>query len=270
MKVSMKRTMKQLIYDYLTPFPDDPKLEKAFNAAMLILIALNVLAVIFETVEPLYLKHKTLFDGFEVFSVIIFTVEYILRIWSCTVQEGYRSPITGRFKFALRPMQLIDVLAILPFYLPFIGLDLRFIRVVRLFRLFRLFKVGRYSQSLATILRVIKAKKEELTITLFTGLVLLIFSSILMYLIEHQAQPDRFSSIPESMWWGAVTLTTVGYGDIYPITTLGKILGVFISILGIGLFALPAGIVASGFTSELQNSKKQTKLCPHCGKELPD
>src|SRR5699024_5399228 len=119
---------------------------------------------------------------------------------------------------ALQPLQIIDLLAFLPFYLPFIGLDLRFIRVVRLFRLFRLLKMGRYSHSLTTLINVIRSKKEELFITLFAGLILLVMASSTMYLVEHQAQPDVFSSIPDAMWWGVVTLTTVGYGDVYPVT----------------------------------------------------
>jgi voltage-gated potassium channel len=134
--------------------------------------------------------------------------------------------------------------------------------------LFRLFKVGRYSQSLTTLTNAIRSKKEELSITLFAGFIVLIIASTLMYLVEHKAQPDTFHSIPDAMWWGVVTLTTVGYGDVYPKTVLGKFLGAGIAVLGIGLFALPAGIIASGFTSEIQKEKTEIKVCPHCGKNL--
>jgi voltage-gated potassium channel len=163
---------------------------------------------------------------------------------------------------------LIDLLSILPFYLPLHGLDLRIIRAVRLFRLFRLFKVGRYPQSLNRLANVIKSKKEELVITLFSAIVLLIIASSLMYFIEKEAQPDVFGSIPDAMWWGAVTLTTVGYGDVYPVTLLGKFISASIAVLGIGLFALPAGIIASGFASELQKEKHEKIICPHCGKNI--
>ena len=128
--------------------------------------------------------------------------------------------------------------------------------------------MGRYTKSLSIIQNVLKSKKEELGITLFSGAMLLIVASSLLYFIEHDAQPDTFGSIPNAMWWGVVTLTTVGYGDVYPITALGKIVGAFISILGIGLFALPAGIISSGFASELQTKPQEIQVCPHCGKEI--
>lgn len=264
------RKLRKLVFSILINPDPENKLSQIFNYSMLMLITLNVLAVILETEETLFQANKALFNGFEIFSVAIFTIEYVLRLWVCTDLEGYSSPIMGRIKYALQPMQLIDLVSILPFYLPFTALDLRFIRAVRLFRLFRLFKIGRYSQSLTTISNVIKAKKEELSITLFAGFVLLIISSSLMYLVEHNAQPDVFDSIPDAMWWGAVTLTTVGYGDIYPKTLLGKILGASIALLGIGLFALPAGIIASGFASEIQKKDKKKVVCPHCGKEISE
>ncbi|MCI0609203.1 MAG: ion transporter [Anaerolineae bacterium] len=163
---------------------------------------------------------------------------------------------------------LIDLISFLPFYVPLLGMDLRIIRVVRLFRFFRLMKMWRYSQSLSMIVNVIKSKKEELSITLFSGAILLIVASSLLYFIEHDAQPDTFSSIPAAMWWGVITLTTVGYGDVYPVTVLGKIIGASIAVLSIGLFALPAGIIASGFASELQDQPAKSQICPHCGKEI--
>lgn len=242
--------------------------ERVFNLTMIVLISLNVLAVILETEQNLYQQYKLIFDGFETFSVVVFTIEYVLRLWVCTDLESYSSPVAGRIRYALQPMQLIDLVSILPFYLPFVGLDLRFIRAVRLFRLFRLLKMGHYSRSMTTLVNVIKSKKEELSITLFAGFILLIIASSLMFLVEHAAQPDAFRSIPDAMWWGAVTLTTVGYGDIYPKTLIGKILGAGIALMGIGLFALPAGIVASGFASEIQ--KKEKVICPHCGKEISE
>ena len=264
----MQTALKDRFYDVLIPSNSQESISRYFNIGMLVLIFLNVLAVIFETEPDFYLHYKAFFDAFEIFSVIIFTVEYILRLWVCTKQEKYASPILGRVRFALQPLQLIDLLAILPFYIPFIGFDLRFVRAVRLFRLFRLFKMGRYSQSLTTLTNVMRSKKEELSITLFSGFILLIIASSVIYLVEHDAQPEAFHSIPDAMWWGVVTLTTVGYGDVYPKTLLGKIIGATIALLGIGLFALPAGIIASGFASEIQKAKPTPKVCPHCGKAI--
>ncbi len=167
---------------------------------------------------------------------------------------------------------MIDLMAILPFYLPkLIPFDLRFLRAVRLFRIFRLLKLGRYSESVRLLGRVLNAKKEELGVTIFAVLILLVICSSLMYYAEHQAQPEAFSSIPAAMWWGIVTLTTVGYGDVYPITLPGKILGAIIAVLGIGLFALPAGILASGFADEMQKKRSQASgICPYCGRKLDE
>ena len=166
-------------------------------------------------------------------------------------------------------MALVDLAAILPFYLPlFIKLDLRFVRALRLLRLFRIFKMGRYSSALQMLGRVVRAKKEEIFITALVLIMLLVVASGLMYYIEKDAQPKQFSSIPSAMWWGVATLTTVGYGDVYPVTAAGKILSAVIAILGIGLFALPTGILASGFIEELHKKETGKIICPHCGKEI--
>lgn len=233
-------------------------LSKIFDIFIMFLISLNVIAVILETVESLASQHMTFFRTFEIFSVMIFTVEYISRVWSCTVSENYRSPFLGRIRFIFTPFAIVDLLAILPFYLPMlIPIDLRFIRALRLFRLFRIFKMGRYSDAFQILGNVLKNKKEELFITIFFIFILLILASSLMYFIEHEAQPEVFSSIPDAMWWGVITLTTVGYGDVCPITIPGKILGSIIALLGLGMFALPAGILAAGFLSEIKKSEKK-------------
>jgi len=262
--------IKKKIFDILDDTRIDNDIERYFNIFMMILISINVLAVIMETEEAFFQKYQPIFYVLEVVSIAIFTIEYILRIWSCTEDPKYRSPILGRIQYALKPMAIIDLIAFLPFYLPLGGLDLRFVRIIRLFRIFRLFKMGRYAQSLNKLVRVIKAKKEELLVTLFSGCILLVIASSLVYLVERDAQPEVFSSIPASLWRGVVTLTTVGYGDIYPKTVIGKVISGAIAVLGIGLFAMPAGIIASGFAAELQSEKenKNVVICPHCGKAI--
>jgi voltage-gated potassium channel len=176
-------------------------------------------------------------------------------------------------------MAIIDLMATLPFYIPMIiPMDLRFVRALRLFRLFRFFKLARYSHSMKTIVNVVKSRKEDLLITLSMVIILLIFASSLLYYAEKDIQPDKFTSIPSSMWWGVATLTTVGYGDIFPVTPIGKVFSSIIAIIGIGLFALPTGILASAFSDEMQRQRDEEKelekeqqkhCCPHCGKELP-
>jgi voltage-gated potassium channel len=164
-------------------------------------------------------------------------------------------------------MSLIDLAAILPFYLPmFLPVDLRFMRVLRLFRLFRIFKIGKFSHSMTVLIAILKSKKEDLIITLTAGIILLIFASSLMYFMEHPVQPEAFPDIPAAMWWGVITLTTVGYGDVYPVTTIGKFFGAIIAFLGVGMFALPAGILASGFSEIIKGER--IKRCPHCDKDI--
>ncbi len=236
---------------------------------LIVLISLNVLAVVIETVASLS-RFDNYFRSFEIFSVAIFTVEYLLRLWSCVESERFSGAIRGRLRYASSPMALIDLLAIVPFYLPLIfAIDLRFVRILRLFRIFRLFKIGRYSNSLRLMGNVFKAKKEELGIVLLIVLLILILASSFLYYIEHESQPEAFSSIPAAMWWGIATLTTVGYGDIYPVTPLGKLLGSLIALLGVGIIALPAGILASGFNEAIKKESKKSK-CPHCGKDLDE
>ncbi|MBA7542348.1 hypothetical protein ES705_34669 [subsurface metagenome] len=246
--------MKKQIFEILEA---KSTIGKIFNILLMVLISLNVIAVILETVESICFKYSVLFGRFEIFSVIIFSIEYLLRLWTCIYHKKHQSPITGRIKYILGPLALIDLFAILPFYLPMIiPLDLRFIRIIRIFRIFRLFKMGRYSTSLKTLNNVLVEKKEQLLLVIFVILILLIIVSSVMYLVEKEAQPEVFSSIPATMWWAVITLTTVGYGDIYPITPLGKFLGAIIAFLGIGMFAIPAGILSSGLVEAIQGKNR--------------
>ncbi|HYO62939.1 MAG TPA: ion transporter [Pyrinomonadaceae bacterium] len=261
----MKRRLFKIIE---RPTADDFP-SRVFVVFIMTLIVFNVMAVILETVEEIARPLARVFALFEDFSVAVFTAEYVLRLWACVSEAKYRHPVRGRLRYALTPLALVDLLAIVPFYLEFLPVDLRFVRVLRLFRLFRIFKLARYSASMRTLDDVIRAKKEELLVTLFVVVILLIFASSTMYYAENEAQPDKFSSIPSAMWWGVATLTTVGYGDVFPVTPVGRLLGAVIAVLGVGLFALPTGILASGFSEELQKSRQRERaVCPHCGRDL--
>jgi len=244
---------------------------RVFDACILSLIFLNVVALIVATVGHVQREYGGFLYTFEAISVAVFTVEYLARLWACTVTPAYRRPILGRIRFALRPMPLVDLIAILPFFLPFLGFDLRFVRMFRLFRLVRIAKIGRYYSSLRLMGSVIASKKEELILTTAMLMLLLVVSSCLMYECEHYAQPEAFPDIPSTMWWSVVTLTTVGYGDVYPETAAGKFFAAIIAILGIGMFALPTGIVGAGFVEEISQRKEAEQedgKCPHCGGEL--
>jgi voltage-gated potassium channel len=192
-------------------------------------------------------------------------------LWIAPLDARYSKPVIGRIRYAFSLMAVVDLLAILPAFMPLIfPLDLRILRFLRLFRLFRLFKLSRYVESLNTLDDVVRSKKEELLVTVVMIGMLLVFASSLMYIVETEAQPDKFPDIPSAMWWGVATLTTVGYGDVFPITALGKLLGGFIAFLGIGMFALPTGILASGFSEEIKKRRDKDKICecPHCGGDI--
>lgn len=254
----MSRSTKEKILKTLDKADEQDIISKRFDQFIMALILLNVAAVIIETVDSIHTRYAQFFEYFEIFSVIVFSVEYIIRIWACTALEKYKHPVWGRLRYMVSVEAIIDLLAIIPFYLPFLinHADGRIMRVLRLFRLFRIFKLGRYSLAFGLITSVIKKRREELVVTLTLLIIMLIFASTLMYYIEYEEGKEGFQSIPETMWWGVATLTTVGYGDVYPVTALGKVLGAIIAILGVGLFALPAGIIAAGFESELSNRKK--------------
>lgn len=228
-----------------------------------VLIVLNAFAVVLETVETIIMPHEQAFHVFEIFSVSIFAVEYVARVWVANLIPQYQHPVGGRIRYMLTPMALIDFLSILPFFLSLVGVDLR---VLRLVRLLRLLKLTRYSKAMNRIAGAIKASKDELVMLLVIMAVLLLISATLIYFAENEAQPEAFSSIPASLWWAVVTLATIGYGDVYPVTLAGKIIAGIAAIFGIGMFALPGGIIASELISRVK--EKDMQVCPHCGKKL--
>lgn len=236
------------------------------NVFLTIVISLNAVAIILDTVPAIYNKYHQLFFDFEVFSVVVFTIEYFLRLWSCVEDPDYKGAIKGRLKFVFSMWGLIDLLSFLPFYLSIFITDLGFVRILRLLRMLRLLRVSRYFHALKVIQNVVREKREELVLSFVFIIFILIISSSMVYYVEHEAQPDKFVSIPESMWWGVNAMTTVGYGDLHPITPLGKFLGGLIAILGVAIFALPTGILASGFAEQIRGNQKVK--CPHCGEEF--
>ena len=222
-----------------------------FDRFMLVLIVTNVIAVAAETVIPFHAEYEIHFLYFEIFSVIIFSVEYLGRIWVCV--ENFRGQEVNGFKARLRyvltPMAIIDFIAIMPFYLATFGMpDLRFLRI---FRLLRLLKLVRYSHGLTTMGRVLYDERRSLTAALIIMVGATFFAATIMYFIERELQPDAFGSIPHSLWWAIATLTTVGYGDVVPMTGLGRLIGGMVMIFGLAFYAIPIGIVASAFTSEI-------------------
>lgn len=266
----MARSVKLLLYRLLEDQSGSYPHARLVRGFLIVLIVLNVGAVMLETLDELSDTYKHLFRAFEWVSVVVFTVEYGIRIWIATELKGIEG-VKARLRSMASPLMIIDLLAILPFYLPFLlPTDLIFLRALRLMRLIRVLKLGRYSDSIRIFTAVILLKKEQLAVAAFGMGILLIVASSLMYYAEHQVQPAVFGSIPHSLWWAVVTLTTVGYGDAYPVTAAGQMLGGFISILGIAMFALPAGILSAGFVEYAAKEKQKTRRqrCPKCGAPL--
>ncbi len=235
-------------------------MSRIVNVLLILLISLNVIAIIFESVEPIFQRYGRIFRYFEVFSVAVFTIEYFARIWSSIDSDAISdsSPVVGRIKYMLTPLALVDLIAILPFYLSlYISIDLRFLRGLRLLRLF---KLSRYSPALGALLDVVQKEAEAIMAALVVLLILLVMSATGIYILENEIQPDTFGSIPSSMWWAIVTLTTVGYGDIVPLTAMGKVFGGLIGLLGIGMIALPAAILASGFVENIHDRKERYNI----------
>jgi voltage-gated potassium channel len=258
-------SLRRHVWEIVEVAKTGDRASRVFDILILSLIFLNVPAAILDTVPEINARAGGLFYSFEMFSVAVFTVEYLLRLWACQSDPRYAHPIFGRVGFAMRPMLLIDLAAILPFYLPFFGVDLLSLRALRLLRILRIVKLERYYSSLGLILRVLKSKREELILASAFMILLLIISASILYHCENPYQPEVFSSIPATMWWAIETLTTVGYGDMCPVTAIGKVFASIIAILGIGMFALPTGILGAGFVEELQSAKSPEEVCPHCG-----
>lgn len=261
-------TLRRRLYLILEPKEKGGVLESVFEIILVTIIILNIVAIVLASIEEEFQSYQTLFNNFELFSVIFFTIEYIARIYSIVENPQYKDSVRGRLKYSGTAMAIIDLLAFVPYYLTFLPIDFRFLRIFRLMALFRMFKIARYMQALDIFKRVIAERREQLLLSFVFILFILVIISFFMFYAEHEAQPDKFGSIPEAMWWGVATLTTVGYGDVVPITAWGKVLGGLFAIAGVGFLALPAGILSSGFYEMLHKPKVKEHVCPHCGKSF--
>lgn len=228
-------------------------LSRVVNLALIALIALNVMAVLLESVASIHAAHRLAFNAFEAFSVTVFTAEYLLRLWVAPEGRPALPPGTARLRWIRTPMAIIDLVAILPSILAmFVPFDLRLLRVIRVLRVF---KLTRYSSAMTILVEVFREEASSFFAVIFILFILLILVSTGAYIVEHKAQPDDFGSIPAAMWWAIVTLTTVGYGDVTPITPLGRVFGGLATLIGIGVAALPAGILASGLNTHLHRRR---------------
>ena len=253
----MTKSTRRQVYELIEVGIRTDPLSRAIDFGLIGLIALNVLAVVLESVPGIGDRYHAELNTFEIFSVIVFTIEYLIRVWAAIEDKrsADQNPVTGRIRYMLTPLALIDLAVIAPFYIGFLaGVDLRAFRV---FRLFRVFKLVRYSPTMSLLLEVLKDEARAITASLFILGLLIVLAASLIFFAEHAAQPDVFTSIPASMWWAVVTMTTVGYGDVVPVTVWGKVLGAVIGIIGIGMVALPAGFLAAGFGEALHRRRKK-------------
>jgi voltage-gated potassium channel len=236
----MKENIKSIV-EY-----NDNRLSKSFALFIQFLILLSVITFSVETLPDLKPQTQVILNSIEVFCVVIFTLEYFARIYVAD----------NKPKFIFSFFGLIDFFAILPFYLSF-GVDLRSLRVLRMFRLFRLLKLVRYNKAMRHFTQAMLLAKEQIILFMAITLILIYFAAVGIYYFENEAQPEHFSSIFDSLWWSIVTLTTVGYGDVYPITVGGRIFTFFILLIGLGIVAIPTGIISSSLTKAIEPNSKE-------------
>ena len=258
-------SVRQRLYHALEQYDRSDPVSVVTSTLVVGVIAVNLVAIILESIPAYAAAYGSTFFLIESVSCVFFLVEYLLRIWVCVDAPGDAaalaraknppSSLGKRFRHMLKPMSIIDLVAFLPSILQALipGLDLRFLRILRLFRVFKLI---RYFASLDILLNVLYDERKNLTGTFLIMLIVLTLAASALYVVEHDVQPDAFGSIPQAMWWAMAALTTVGYGDAIPMTTLGKILGSVVTILGIGMVALPSGILAASFSDQLRNSRR--------------
>jgi len=259
----MYNKIKIKVYETVVNEQSTSRASKIFSSIIYASIFYMLLLFIIGTDTIIREKYNTFFTVSEILITIIFTIEYILRIWSCNIDSRYPGVVKGRFKYAIRPMQVFDLLAIVPLYLYyFTGIDARFLLLFRLFRVFRIFRLAGFQKSMSIMRNVIKSKRNEFILVLTLVIIGLFFASISIYLSERYAKPEWFGSVPKSMWWSFITMTTVGYGDTYPITATGKIIGTIVAFMGVLIIALPAGILSSGLSEEIQKGQKPQENTP--------
>ncbi|MFC4453602.1 ion transporter [Deinococcus sonorensis] len=257
--------LQQQVYDVLDPDANPPPVERALNLLLTALIAVNVAAVVLASIPDVQRRYHLGFHVLELFSLGVFTVEYLGRVWVAPLKPGPRSGWRARVHWILSPLGLIDLGVLLALALPGLGGFTAF-RSVRLLKLISILKFGRYSGALSTIGRVMASRRDELITTLGIVFVLVLMSATALYNLEGGTR--GFETIPQAMWWSIVSLTTVGYGDVTPVTPLGRLIAGFVMVLGIGVVALPAGLIASGFHDELARKRLAREaasgVCPTC------
>jgi len=258
-ELNKNRTFRQKVHALVFPSPFGGTMQHIFEVFIAVWVLLSVMAVILESVKGIHYVLHLQFVILDAVAVAIFTVEYFMRLYSCVEEPGYKGAVMGRFKQAKSPSTVIDFLAVLPFFLEvFLHhlIDLRFLRV---FRLARLLKLTRGSDATAVLVKVVVREWPVMGAATFIMMLLLVLTASLGYLFEYDAQPEKFENIPTSIYWAVITLASVGYGDISPVTPMGRAMTSVLALMGIGIFAIPAALLASAFSDELVKERDQLK-----------
>lgn len=250
------RTFRQKIFALVSPSEFGGKLHLFFDNLIMVWVVISVLAVILESVELIYSEFSHGFVVLDAVAVAIFSAEYVMRFYSCVEDEKFKHWVGGRYKFAMTRVALIDLIAVLPFFLEAVMhhlVDLRFLRIVRLARLL---KLTRYTGATETLLAALKREWPVIAASSFIMMLLVVLAASLGYLFEHDAQPDKFENIPQAIYWSVVTLASVGYGDISPVTPAGRFMTIVLALVGIGIFAVPAAVLSSAFNAQLRDERE--------------
>lgn len=257
MEANKGRTFRQKVHALVFPSPYGGKLHEYYDFFIVFWVLVSVLAVILESVDSIHYNLAVEFVILDALAVLVFGFEYAFRFYSCVEDPKFNHWFAGRFRYARKPVALIDLLAIVPFFLEVFLHHLVDLRFLRAFRLMRLFKLTRYTGSAGTLFSVVRRELPIIGTSAFVMMLLVVLAASFGYLLEHEAQPDKFENIPTAIYWAVITLASVGYGDISPITPMGRIMTVVMALLGIGIFAIPASILSSGFMQELQSQRQQ-------------
>lgn len=228
------------------------------NRLLACAIIVSILLAVLQT-EPELVRYTSAFEGVEIGLTLLFAVEYLARLWAAPEDPRLGGPVRGRMRWMLSPAALLDLVALVPALVFFGATPASMLRLLRLARILRLARLARFSRAWALMAGAVGSRRYELLLTLMMAGTALLVSATLLHLVEGEVQPKEFGSIPRSLWWAVVTLTTIGYGDVYPVTALGKVLAGITAVVGIGLIAAPTGILAAAFSDALQRRGKPTE-----------
>lgn len=249
--VAARRPLRRELFVLLEPKAWPRAGLSPVNRAIAGLILASAAVTVLESEPLLHEGNEFAFLALESVFATIFLVEYVARLWAAAENPKYGPGLAGRLRYAASPAALLDLVALCPLLFAFAGTEAFLLRLFRLLRILRLAKLGRYSSAFTAISEALRSRRHELVMSLGIASLLLLVSSTLLYLAEGGVQPDVFGSIPRAMWWSVATLTTVGYGDVYPLTALGKVLAGMTAVTGIGLIAMPTGILAAAFSDAM-------------------